>query len=241
MAGVCIYCGKRHDFDYIDRNIENIRGRINESAVRSGRKGENILLVAVTKTIDICKILHAYKNGITDFGENKVQEFREKYDILNELNINCNWHIIGHLQSNKAKYIAGKTALVHSIDSFETAKILDVREIKESNILLQVNVSSELSKSGIEMSKVPEMLYQLSNLKNLKVKGLMTIAPLEGGVDVARPVFRKLYKIFVDNRQEKINNIDMDILSMGMSGDFEAAIEEGSNLVRIGTAIFGAR
>lgn len=227
--------------DKIRYNLESIRERIGRTATRSGRKTEDITLIAASKTVAPDRIKRALEAGITDLGENKVQELTEKYDILGK---RCRWHLIGHLQTNKVKYIIDKVTLIHSVDSIELVKELDLRAGKAGrvvNILVQVNVSGEETKFGIAPDEVRAFLENTAVFTNVKVKGLMTIAPYATDIETIRYVFRDLHKLFIDIRKENIDNIDMDVLSMGMSNDFEIAIEEGSNMVRIGSAIFGER
>lgn len=225
----------------IRSNIEEIRHRIAAAAARSGRNPEEVKLIAVTKTVDFERIRMAVDAGIADLGENRVQELCEKYDILDR---NGNWHLIGHLQTNKVKYIIDKVRMIHSVDRMELAEEIQKRASKAGRvleILVQVNIAEEESKFGISRDRTMEFVRGLAELPNLKVKGLMTLAPLVENPEEIRWVFRELSKLRIDIRQENIDNIDMEILSMGMSNDFEAAIEEGSNMVRVGTAIFGKR
>ncbi len=229
------------NFDHIRENIESINGRIREAALRAGRNPQEIKLVAVSKTVDTERINEAFKCGVTEFGENRVQELCEKYDILD---IKCNWHLIGHLQTNKVKYIIDRVSMIHSLDSMELATEIQKRAEKTGkivNVLVQVNVSSEESKFGINPGNVLQFLREVARMGNIKVKGLMTIAPLTQKPEDIRWVFAGLRKLYIDIKQENIDNIDMECLSMGMSNDFEVAIEEGSTMIRVGTALFGKR
>jgi PLP dependent protein len=222
-------------------NIDSIRRRILIAAEKSGRKYEDIKIIAVSKTIGPDVMMEVIGNGILDLGENRVQELCEKYDIINK---ECNWHLIGHLQTNKVKCIIDKVTLIHSVDSLELAKEIQLRASKISSIqeiLIQVNVSGEESKFGLNPIEVKDFIKEISTYPNVKIKGLMTIGPNTEDKEKIRMVFRNLKKIFIDIKQENIDNIDMDALSMGMSNDFEIAIEEGANIVRIGSAIFGQR
>ncbi len=179
--------------------------------------------------------------GITDIGENRVQELCSKYEILDN---SCNWHLIGHLQTNKVKYVIDKVRLIHSVDSIKLAREIDRQAAKAGktvDVLIQVNVANEEMKYGIAPEEVYDFLTEASGLGNIKVKGLMTIAPFAQDMGDIRPIFRRMRKIYIDMRNENIDNISMEFLSMGMSNDFETAIEEGSNMVRIGTAIFSKR
>jgi pyridoxal phosphate enzyme (YggS family) len=229
------------EFEYIKSNILELKKKVSAAAEKSGRTADEIKIIAVTKTVEPVRISKAVEEGFLDLGENRVQELCEKYDIINK---DCRWHLIGHLQTNKVKYIIDKVDLLHSLDSFELAYEIQKKAEKAGRIinsLVQVNVSGEESKFGIEPGKVPDFLKEVSTMANIKVKGLMTIAPFSPDPEKIRYVFRELRKMLIDIRTENIDNIDMDLLSMGMSNDFEVAIEEGANIVRIGTAIFGER
>jgi len=227
--------------NYIKSNIRDITERVEKAAVRSGRKLEDITIMAVSKTIEPERIIKVIDEGILNLGENRVQELCEKFEIIDR---KCNWHLIGHLQTNKVKYIIDKVSMIHSVDSFELAQEIQKKANKIgkiADILIQVNVAGELSKFGLEPSAVLEFIRVVSTLSNLKIRGLMIIAPYAENPEKIRNVFKEGRKIFIDIRQENIDNINMDFLSMGMSNDFEIAIEEGANIVRIGTAIFGKR
>lgn len=229
------------DLHFIYENCEKIKMRVHAAAQRSGRNPENIRVIAVSKTIDVERITKALEWGITDLGENRVQELCDKFDIIN---IKCNWHLIGHLQTNKVKYILDKVSMIHSLDRLELANEIQKRAEKAGRItevLVQVNIAAEDSKFGICPENTLDFIRELSKMGNIKVKGLMTIAPLTENSEDIRWVFAGLRKLLIDIREENIDNIDMDYLSMGMSNDFEVAIEEGANIVRIGTALFGKR
>lgn len=229
------------NFGYIRENITVVNERIREAALRSGRDPHNVKLIAVSKTVETDRINEAFQCGITDFGENRVQELCEKND---KLNIECNWHLIGHLQTNKVKYILEKASLIHSLDSMELALEIQKRAGKvgkQVNALVQVNVASEETKFGISPEKALQFVREVSKMGNIRIKGLMTIAPLTADPEDIRWVFAGLRKLLIDIKQENIDNIDMECLSMGMSNDFEVAIEEGSTMVRVGTALFGKR
>lgn len=229
------------DLGYITENINAINRRIREAALRCGRNVEEIKLIAVSKTVGTDRIKEAFQCGITDYGENRVQELCDKYDILD---MECNWHLIGHLQTNKVKYILGKVSMIHSLDSIELALEIQKRAEKagrQVNALVQVNVAGEESKFGISPESTLKFVREVSKMGNIRIKGLMTIAPLATDPEDIRWVFTDLRKLLIDIRQENIDNIDMECLSMGMSNDFEVAIEEGSNMIRIGTALFGKR
>ena len=225
----------------IMKNLDNIMLRARVAAEKSGRSLEDIKIIAVTKTVDVERINNVYEYGLRDMGENRVQELLEKYDLLPS---DIKWHIIGHLQTNKVKYIVDKVEMIHSVDSLELAKEIDTRAAKHQrkvDILLQVNVSGEETKFGINPDNVNEYISVLSRMENIALRGLMTIAPYAQDPQDVRPVFRNLYNIYIDIKRKRYDNVSMDYLSMGMSNDFEVAIEEGANVVRIGTSIFGKR
>lgn len=227
--------------DYIRENIIDVRRKVEAAAVKSGRSLNDIKIIAVTKTVDSGRIIKAIDEGIPDLGENRVQELCEKYDNINR---DCRWHLIGHLQTNKVKYIIDKVSLIHSVDSIELAGEIQKRAEKAgrvADILIQVNVSGEETKFGIGPGDALLLIREISRFKNVKVSGLMTIAPFVENPEDSRWVFKELRKKFIDIKQENIDNIDMAFLSMGMSNDYEIAIEEGANIVRVGTAIFGRR
>lgn len=229
------------DFLYIRDNIEIVRERVAAAAIRSGRKPEDVTIIAVTKTVGTDRIAQAIESGLTELGENRVQELCDKYDSIDK---KCNWHLIGHLQTNKVKYIIDKVSLIHSLDRLELAREIQSRAQKLGRIaevLVQVNIAEEESKFGMRKEQVLDFVKAVSVFPNIRIKGLMTIAPLAENPEDVRWVFREAKKLLIDIKAENIDNIGMDYLSMGMSGDFETAIEEGSNVVRVGTAIFGKR
>lgn len=231
------------NFEFIEKNLHIIREKIEKAAIKSGRKLEDITLVAVSKTVEPDKIMKAIDLGITELGENRVQELSEKYDIINS-NYNCNWHLIGHLQTNKVKYVVDKVKMIHSVDRYELAVEINNRAQKIGrtiDILIQVNVSGEESKFGVSPDSAIDLIEQIAKLENVRIRGLMTMAPYASNPETVRYVFSGLRKLSIDIEKENINNIVMDYLSMGMSNDFEVAIEEGANLVRIGTSLFGKR
>lgn len=224
----------------IRRNLEEVLKKI-EIAEKKSISGEKVELIAVTKTHGIDIIKEAVNLGVTDIGENKVQEFVSKYDFLNE---DVNFHMIGTLQSNKVKYIYDKAKLIHSLDRLSLAKEIEKRA-KDSNIvvncLVQVNISEEDSKGGVALSETEKFIESLLEFENLKIVGLMGIAKNTEDLSEIRSSFRKLYKLKEKLKNRNIEEIEMKYLSMGMSSDFEMAIEEGSNMVRIGSSIFGKR
>ena len=229
------------ELDYIRYNCERINERITAAALRAGRSRGDVKLIAVSKTVDAAIAKKSLEYGITDLGENRVQELCDKTDIID---VKCNWHLIGHLQTNKVKYIIDKVTMIHSLDSLELAAEIQKRAEKAAKrieVLVQVNISAEDSKFGIKPEETLGFINKLAKMGNIKVKGLMTIAPLAENPEDVRWVFASLRKLLIDISKENIDNIDMDYLSMGMTNDFEVAIEEGSSMVRIGTAIFGKR
>ena len=223
-------------------NIKRVNERIENACIRCGRDPSEITLIGVTKTHGADMINEGIAAGLTDIGENRVQEIIEKYDKIDK---NAKIHLIGHLQTNKVKYIADKVAMIHSVDSIKLAKEISDRAIKcgrVMDILIQLNISGEESKSEIKPESLDEILEQIKDLKGVFVRGLMTIPPIEtGDMTLGREIFRKLNKIYIDKRAKIYDNIKMDVLSMGMSSDFGIAVEEGSTMVRVGRAIFGER
>ena len=229
-------------FQQIEENIKRIRENIESAAEKSGRKAQDIRFMAVTKTVQPVYINHALGCGIDLIGENKVQEFLSKRD---ELNLDgCEKHLIGHLQTNKVHNIVGQVDMIESVDSVHLAEEIGKQSRKlniTTKILIEINIGDELSKSGIEKETLPETAEEISKIKGVKIEGLMAIPPVSDDINQTRSFFSEMRKLFIDMRGKKIDNIDMNILSMGMSADYAAAIEEGSNLVRIGSAIFGQR
>lgn len=226
----------------IEKNLNEIKQNIKYAAEKSGRKYEDITLIAVTKTVNVESINKAIACGIQNIGENKVQELLLKYDDINKKDVK--FHLIGHLQTNKVKYIVDKVSMIHSVDSVKLAKEIDLRAGQAGitmPVLIEINIGGEESKSGINPSELEYLLHEISELKHIIVKGLMAIPPQSSNPEKTRLFFRRMYQLFVDIRTKKIDNIYMDFLSMGMSGDYIIAIEEGANIVRIGTSIFGQR
>lgn len=225
----------------IKDNIEEIEARIQAAVERSGRKREDVLLLAVSKTIEVERIKEAVNCQLTSLGENKVQEIMDKYDAMGG---EVQWHLIGHLQTNKVKYIIDKVTLIHSVDSLKLAQEIDKRAAQKgvtANILIEVNVADEQSKFGVRPEDTQKLVEEISHLKNVCVKGLMTVAPYVENPEENRQYFRRMYQLLVDINAKNMNNINMTTLSMGMTGDFEVAIEEGATIVRVGTGIFGER
>ncbi len=222
----------------LKERIEEVRYRIRDAALRAGRNPEEITLIGVTKNVGAEFVRKAAEFGIADFGENKVQEFLKKREEIP----NVNWHYIGRLQTNKVKHLVGNVELIHSIDRLKLAEEIDKAALKENtvvNVLVQVNVSGEASKAGIDPSLCEEFMVEMSGFSNLRVKGLMTIAPLTHNKEEIKRIFANINKLFIDIGRKKIHNINMEYLSAGMTNDFETAIEEGANMIRVGTGIFG--
>ena len=215
----------------LEDNLKKVRDEIAETALKSGRDPREVKLMAVTKTVSVELINHAIACGVDLIGENKVQE-------------HCKLHLIGHLQSNKIKKIVGQVDMIQSVDSFETAQQISRRSGEQgitTDILLEVNIGEDENKFGYSADEVADQLGKISELRFVKVKGMMTVAPNFKDSVKNQCVFDNMHKLFIDIGAKKMDNIDMDILSMGMSGDFKEAIAAGSTLVRIGSAIFGDR
>lgn len=226
----------------LEDNLKKVREEIEETAIKNGRDPKEIRLMAVTKTVCPELINHAISCGVDLIGENKVQEVILKKP---ELNLDsCELHLIGHLQSNKVKKIVGEVSMIQSVDSFELAsqisKRSDANDIT-TDILLEVNIGEDEAKFGYSAENTEEELRKIAELPGIKVKGLMTIAPNFKDSVKNECVFANMHKLFIDIRGKKIDNVCMDILSMGMSGDFKEAVAQGSTLVRVGSAIFGER
>ena len=216
----------------IKENIENINAKIEAACQRSGRKREEVLFLVVSKTIDVPRIKEAVACGMTSLGENKVQEIMDKYEPMGE---GIKWHLIGHLQTNKVKYIIDKVELIHSVESIKLAEEISKRAVAKgvtANILLEVHVAGE---------ECEQMVREISVMPNIVIKGLMTVAPAVENEEENRKYFRQMKQLLVDINSKKIDNVNMTELSMGMTGDYEVAIEEGATIVRIGTGVFGAR
>ena len=225
----------------IVENIEHVRENIEKACKKAGRSVDEVTLIAVSKTKPYTDIEEALKSGTLDYGENKVQEMCEKYEILPK---NIRWHMIGHLQRNKVKYLVGKTELIHSVDSIRLAEQIEKEYAKKgetANILIEVNMAQEESKFGITSQETEELIRKISTFEHIRIKGLMTIAPYTDNPETNRVYFRQMKKLMVDIRDKNIDNVSMDVLSMGMTGDYQVAIEEGSTMVRVGTGIFGER
>ena len=225
----------------IAENLKQVRENINKACIKAGRDPRDVTLIAVSKTKPVSMLLEAYQEGVRTFGENKVQEIMDKYG---QLPGDVQWHMIGHLQRNKVKYIVDKAAMIHSVDSLRLAEQIETEAEKKDlhvDILLEVNVAREESKYGFFLEEVEDALKKISQYSHLTVKGLMTIAPYVENPEENRDIFKKLYQLFIDIKSKNIDNGTMSVLSMGMTGDYQVAIEEGSTMIRVGTGIFGAR
>ena len=225
----------------VTENYKKVLNEVQYAADKAGRLPEDVLLIAVSKTKPESAIQELYDIGVRDFGENKVQELCSKYESLPK---DIKWHLIGHLQRNKVKYIVDKVHLIHSVDSVRLAKEIQSEALKKNvivNILVQVNVASEESKFGLDTSETEEIVRTIASMSNIRIKGLMTIAPFVDEGEENREIFKKLKQLSVDIDGKNIDNVCMNVLSMGMSGDYTVAIEEGATMVRVGTSIFGER
>ena len=224
----------------IKENIEKIEKNIALAAQKSGRKREDILLLAVTKTVEIERMEEAKQLGLTQFGENKPQEISRKYPLIDGVK----WHQIGHLQTNKVKNVIDKVCLIHSVDSIKLGNEISKRAQAlgiVSNVLVEVNIARDEAKHGVDPNETVTIVTQLSKLPSICVKGLMTVAPYTPDPEENRKYFREMYKLYIDIGAKKYDNVSMEYLSMGMTNDYIVAIEEGANIVRIGTGIFGQR
>ena len=225
----------------IERRYQEIQKRIEDACRRVGRDPKEVTLIAVSKTKPVPMLKEAYDAGARDFGENKVQEILEKYPCLPD---DIRWHMIGHLQTNKVRQVVDKACLIHSVDSVKLAGEIEKEAAKRGitiPVLLEVNVAREESKFGFFPEEAEPALSQIAALSHVSVRGLMTIAPFVETAEENRLIFRKLYQLFIDIKSKNVDNVNMNILSMGMTGDFEVAVEEGATMVRVGTGIFGER
>ena len=225
----------------IKDHLNEVRENIRKACEKSGRSPKEVTLIAVSKTKPLFMLEEAYEAGARDFGENKVQELLEKCPRMPE---DARFHMNGHLQRNKVKQVLPHAVLIHSVDSLRLAEQIDQEAEKlgiTAKILLEVNVAKEESKFGMMPEEVPEMVEQISLLPHLQIEGLMTIAPFVDDPEKNRPVFQKLYQLSVDIKKKNIDNVNMSVLSMGMTGDYQVAVEEGATMIRVGTGIFGAR
>ncbi len=231
----------------VAENIREVEAKIATAAEKSGRKAEDVLLLAVSKTKPVELIGEAVKAGCVSLGENKVQEIMEKYEPMMEYTPEgdrIHWHLIGHLQTNKVKYIIDKVDMIHSVESLKLAEEIEKRAAQKGvvmDILIEVNMADEESKFGVKPEDTEALLREISKMEHIRVRGLMTVAPFVENQEENREVFRQMRELLVDMNGKKIDNIKMDTLSMGMTGDYEVAIEEGATIVRVGTGIFGER
>lgn len=225
----------------ITENLQEIEKNILAACEKSGRKREEVTLIAVSKTKPVSMLEEVYSTGIRDFGENKVQELCDKYEVLPK---DIRWHMIGHLQTNKVKYLMDNVCLIHSVDSLKLANEIEKQAAKSDKIvdvLIEVNIAQEESKYGISKEETLALVIQAAKLPHLRIRGLMTIAPYVENPEKNRIYFRQIKQLSVDIDNQNIDNVTMNILSMGMSGDYTVAIEEGATMVRVGTGIFGER
>lgn len=221
--------------------LQEVEKRIQAACDRAGRKREEVTLIAVSKTKSVETLQEAYDLGVRIFGENKVQELTAKYEALPK---DIHWHMIGHLQTNKVKYIIDKAELIHSVDSLKLAETIEKEAAKHdliADILVEVNVAEEESKFGMKMEEVIPFVEKVSAFPHVRVRGLMTIAPFVEDPEENRSIFADLHKLYIDIKKKNHDNDTVSVLSMGMTNDYEVAIEEGATMVRVGTGIFGAR
>lgn len=225
----------------LKEQLEQVNQNIQEACEKVKRNRDEVTLIAVSKTKPIEVLQEAYDLGVRVFGENKVQELVDKYEALPK---DIEWHMIGHLQTNKVKYIIDKVAMIHSVDSLKLAETIEKEAAKKdciANILVEVNVAEEDSKFGLKVDEVLPFIEKISTFPHIRVKGLMTIAPFVENAEENRDIFTNLHKLSVDIEAKNIDNTSMSVLSMGMTNDYEVAVEEGATMVRVGTGIFGAR
>lgn len=225
----------------VRENLAQVRKHMEEACRRAGRQTDEVTLIAVSKTKPVSMLMEAYEAGARDFGENKVQEILEKRP---EIPADARFHMIGHLQRNKVRQVIDQVTLIHSVDSLRLAEQIEHEAAKKElhvNILLEVNVAREESKFGFFLEEVEAALREISKYPHITVKGLMTIAPYVEDPEENRDIFKKLHQVFIDMKSKNIDNSNMSVLSMGMTGDYQVAIEEGSTMIRVGTGIFGAR
>ena len=225
----------------LKEQLLNVESEINKACERSGRNRDEVTLIAVSKTKPVETLKEAYDLDVRIFGENKVQELVDKYESLPQ---DISWHMIGHLQRNKVKYIVDKVKFIHSVESLRLAETIEKEAAKHNrviDVLVEVNVAAEDSKFGLSPDEVPSFVEEIAKFPHIRVKGLMTIAPFVDNPEENRPVFKALKKLSVDIAAKNIDNVSMNVLSMGMTNDYQVAIEEGATMVRVGTGIFGER
>lgn len=229
------------EINTIQAAVAEVSAKIEAACKRAGRDPKEVTLIAVSKTMPVEAIREAMACGTVDFGENRPQELRDKQTEITEP---LRWHMIGSLQTNKLKYVIGKTTLIHSVDSVHLAEAIEEMSAKKylvTEILLEINIAGEMSKHGIAPEELESLVRELARFSHIKVRGLMTVAPYTEVAEENRVYFRKMKQLMVDINSKNIDNVYMDILSMGMTGDYEIAVEEGATLVRVGTGIFGHR
>ena len=222
-------------------NLAEVEKHICEACARAGRSRDEVTLIAVSKTKPVSMIEELLPGGTRDFGENKVQELVDKYEVLPK---DIHWHLIGHLQRNKVKYVVDKACLIHSVDSMRLAETISEEGVKKgvtAPVLIEVNVAGEESKFGVTLEETEGLVREIAKLPSIQIKGLMTIAPYVEDPEENRVHFSRLKQLSVDIKNKNIDNVSMDVLSMGMTGDYQVAIEEGATMVRVGTGIFGER
>ncbi len=225
----------------IENNLKEVSDRIGAACKRAGRSREDVTLVAVSKTKPVSMLMEAYAAGVRDFGENRVQEILEKAPLMPD---DIRWHMIGHLQTNKVRQVIDRVVLIHSVDSVALARQIEKEAAKRDlvvHILLEVNVAGEESKFGFSVDEAEEAAVEIAKFAHVRIDGLMTIAPFVENSEENRDVFQKLFQLSVDIKRKNIDNVKMDVLSMGMTGDFEKAVEEGASVIRVDAGIFGAR
>jgi len=225
----------------LQNNLKEVEKKIAAACTRAGRKREEVTLIAVSKTKPVSMLETIYQEGIREFGENKVQEMCEKAECMNS---DIHWHMIGHLQRNKVKQAIKKACLIHSVDSLRLAEQIEEEATKQNkvvSVLIEVNVAQEETKFGVSLSEAEEMIRKIALMPHIKIKGLMTSAPYVTNPEENRKHFKNLFQLYIDIQKKNVDNVTMEILSMGMTNDYEVAIEEGATHVRIGTGIFGER
>lgn len=225
----------------IRENLAQVYENLKQACENSGRNPEEVKLIAVSKTKPVEMLMEAYECGCREFGENRVQELADKYERMPE---DVKWHMIGHLQRNKVKYIVDKAVLIHSVDSLKLAEEISREALKkqvEVSILIEINIAGEESKFGVRPDKTEKLVREIALLPNIQIKGLMAVAPYVENPEENRQYFARLKQLSVDISCKNIDNVSMNVLSMGMSGDYMVAVEEGATCVRVGTGIFGER
>lgn len=225
----------------IAQAIGLVQEKIREACARAGRSADEVTLIAVSKTMPVSDLREAMAAGMMEFGENRPQELRDKQAEITEP---LHWHMIGSLQTNKLKYVVGRTVLIHSVDSLHLAEAIEEESKKRgvvSDILLEINIAGEATKGGIPPEALEGLVRDISGFPHIRTRGLMTVAPYTENPEENRRYFRKMKQLLVDINSKNIDNISMDMLSMGMTGDYEVAVEEGATLVRVGAGIFGHR